>query len=207
MAQFLQTLCQTCESCLNLITLDPGPEQCDECAEEEQRELERERKEEETKKRRENERLRREQLKRSIKMETDSDSSYSDIRPLKFSIRNVKEEFDYFEGTADTVNASVSDIESNGSVDDQEGNVSSTTVAAVTTNTTTTTTGSASFTLTGASTSNHSRTKSPTGPPSEWSVEDVIRFISETDPALAIHAELFRKHVSKIKMILCGKKF
>lgn len=32
MTQFLQTLCRTCESCPNLITLEPGPEQCDNCA-------------------------------------------------------------------------------------------------------------------------------------------------------------------------------
>lgn len=192
MTQFLQTLCQTCGSCMNLITLDPGPEQCDNCAEEERKELQREREEEEAKKRREH-------LKRTIKMESDSDSSYSDLRPLKFSMRNVKEEFEYFEGTADTVNASVSDIESNASNEDQEGNVSSTTVVAVTTNTTTTTTGSASFSLSGgngAHSSNSSRQRPSTRPPNEWTVEDVISFISENDPALAVHAELFRKHVS-----------
>lgn len=32
MTQFLQTLCRTCESCPNLITLEPEPEQCDSCA-------------------------------------------------------------------------------------------------------------------------------------------------------------------------------
>lgn len=32
MSQFLQTLCRTCDSCPNLITLEPGPEQCDSCA-------------------------------------------------------------------------------------------------------------------------------------------------------------------------------
>lgn len=177
---------------MNLITLEPGPEQCDKCAEEERKELQREREAEEAKQRGEH-------LKRTIKMESDSDSSYSDLRPLKFTMQNIKEEFEYFEGTADTVNTSVSDIESNASNEDQEGNVSSTTVLAVTTNTTTTTTGSASFSLSDgndAHSSNDSRQKPTTRPPNEWTVEDVISFISETDPALAIHADLFRKHVS-----------
>lgn len=31
--------------------------------------------------------------------------------------------------------------------------------------------------------------------PSEWSVEDVIQHIAFTDPALGIHADLFRTHV------------
>lgn len=31
MAEFLKTLCTTCRACQNLITLDPGPEQCSEC--------------------------------------------------------------------------------------------------------------------------------------------------------------------------------
>lgn len=39
-------------------------------------------------------------------------------------------------------------------------------------------------------------TPQPKGPPTEWSIEDVIQFIAATDPALAIHADLFRKHVS-----------
>lgn len=31
MAEFLKTLCTTCRACQNLITLDPGPEQCTDC--------------------------------------------------------------------------------------------------------------------------------------------------------------------------------
>lgn len=38
-------------------------------------------------------------------------------------------------------------------------------------------------------------TKAPTH---EWTIEDVIQFIEESDPCLGIHADLFRKHVSKI---------
>jgi hypothetical protein len=30
----------------------------------------------------------------------------------------------------------------------------------------------------------------------QWSIEDVMRYVSETDSALGMHAELFRKHVS-----------
>jgi len=32
--------------------------------------------------------------------------------------------------------------------------------------------------------------------PSEWSIEDVIQHIAFIDPALGVHADLFRKHVS-----------
>lgn len=31
MAEFLKTICTTCHACENLITLDPGPEQCSDC--------------------------------------------------------------------------------------------------------------------------------------------------------------------------------
>lgn len=37
--------------------------------------------------------------------------------------------------------------------------------------------------------------KMPTDP-SDWSIEDVITHISFTDPMLAVHADLFRRHVS-----------
>ncbi|KAL1437713.1 hypothetical protein MTO96_048668 [Rhipicephalus appendiculatus] len=34
----------------------------------------------------------------------------------------------------------------------------------------------------------------PSSPPSEWSIEDVIRYISNLDAALATHSDLFRRH-------------
>lgn len=34
----------------------------------------------------------------------------------------------------------------------------------------------------------------PLSPPSEWSIEDVIRYISSLDAALATHSDLFRRH-------------
>jgi hypothetical protein len=36
----------------------------------------------------------------------------------------------------------------------------------------------------------------PKGQTTDWTIEDVIQFIAITDPTLAIHADLFRKHVS-----------
>lgn len=36
----------------------------------------------------------------------------------------------------------------------------------------------------------------PRGDPAEWTVEEVITHIAATDPALANHADLFRRHVS-----------
>lgn len=37
----------------------------------------------------------------------------------------------------------------------------------------------------------------PRGDPAEWTVEEVITHIAATDPALANHADLFRRHVSE----------
>lgn len=190
MTQFLQVICRTCDSCENLITLDPGPEQCETCAAYEQRELLLEQQQHETKRHKEVERkehFRRDQL----KYETESDSSNSD-RPLKYTIRKVKNEYSY-ENDSELMTIGVSsDVDS---AEDQEESVSSTTVAANTTNTTTTT-GSAYQTNTGLTVPSADTSKLPIGPPQEWSVEGVIKFIADTDPALAVHAELFRKHVS-----------
>lgn len=43
--------------------------------------------------------------------------------------------------------------------------------------------------------------------PSVWSIEDVIQFITTTDPLLGIHADIFRRHVSEQYIFLtlnCG---
>lgn len=42
----------------------------------------------------------------------------------------------------------------------------------------------------------------PRGQTSDWTIEDVIRFIAVQDPALAIHADLFRKHEIDGKALL-----
>lgn len=34
-------------------------------------------------------------------------------------------------------------------------------------------------------------------PTQEWGIEEVIQFIESADPCLGVHADLFRKHVSK----------
>lgn len=36
----------------------------------------------------------------------------------------------------------------------------------------------------------------PKGPANEWTIKEVIQYITATDPALGVHASLFRKHVS-----------
>ena len=38
------------------------------------------------------------------------------------------------------------------------------------------------------------------GLPMDWSIEEVIQFIATNDPVLAIHADLFRKHVSNFEI-------
>lgn len=46
----------------------------------------------------------------------------------------------------------------------------------------------------------------PSKNPSSWSIEEVMQFVRDADPtALAPHAELFRKHVSKL--LLKSHKF
>lgn len=189
MTQFLQTICRTCQSCENLITLDPGPEQCEKCAAEEEKETLREKKEEIER----NEKSCRDQLKKTIKYETESDSSNSD-RPLKYTIKKVKNEY-AFENDNDNELMTIDDASDVESTEEQEENVSSTTAAAITTNTTTTT-ASVSLSIAGSATRSTSASKLPVGSPQEWTVEGVIKFIADTDPALAVHAELFRKHVS-----------
>lgn len=129
-------------------------------------------------------------LKKTLKYETESDSSNSD-RPLKYTIKKVKNEY-AFENDNELMG--VSDIDSIEEQDDEI--VTSTTAAAANTTTTTTTTGSASIAFTGPATPTSEKAKLPAGPPQEWSVEGVIKFIADTDPALAVHAEIFRKHVS-----------
>lgn len=38
----------------------------------------------------------------------------------------------------------------------------------------------------------------PKGPANEWTIKEVIQYITATDPALGVHASLFRKHVSNL---------
>lgn len=40
----------------------------------------------------------------------------------------------------------------------------------------------------------------PKGQPADWTIEEVIQYITATDPALAIYADLFRTHVSQLKL-------
>lgn len=42
--------------------------------------------------------------------------------------------------------------------------------------------------------------KSPSNDPADWSVDEVMNYLISVDPALNIHAELFRKHVSLIPL-------
>lgn len=216
MAQFLQTLCQTCGSCLRLITLDPGPEQCDDCAAEEAKELQRERDEETKRQRIKEAQLHAEQLDR-IKRELDKTNAiwtkFKNFLNFIYILvnRDAHVEYDFDEDDDvvedaiendddDDAFAGVSDIESSTSNFDQEENVSSTVAAiqaATATSTSTISISSSSNTNNiPACLPNEMKTTKSTSP-NEWSVEDVIEFIAETDPALSIHAELFRKHVSR----------
>ena len=45
--------------------------------------------------------------------------------------------------------------------------------------------------------------KSPSSDPADWSVDEVMNYLISVDPALRIHAELFRKHVSQVEQFGC----
>lgn len=51
-------------------------------------------------------------------------------------------------------------------------------------------------TATGQQSPTSQNAQQPKVSPSEWNIEEVIQFIAATDPGLAVHADLFRKHVS-----------
>ncbi|KAJ6636818.1 Polycomb protein Scm [Pseudolycoriella hygida] len=119
MAEFLKTLCTTCGACQNLITLDPGPEQCSDCEGQ--------------------------STKRAMKM---TDNVVSPPSPKRDRPTILTEE------TNDTPKPA----SSNGT------NWSSESV------------------------------RQPTGPPADWGIEEVIQYITATDPALRVYAELFRTH-------------
>ena len=38
--------------------------------------------------------------------------------------------------------------------------------------------------------------------PAEWSIDDVMRYLSSIDSALNVHAQLFHKHVSQVQQII-----
>lgn len=190
MTQYLETLCRTCECCENLISLEPGPEQCEKCLadEEKQEKLEKEAQEKTELKQT------RLSLKRTMKPEPEGDLLSSNSKLAKRPKKVKQEEEVDIEDIQDDVSDERNDDDAIDSNDDgQEGSVSSTTTVPVIT--TTTTTVSPSDTQTSSSDA-IAKQKTPQGPASEWSIEDVIQYISSTDPALAVHAELFRKHVS-----------
>lgn len=53
-----------------------------------------------------------------------------------------------------------------------------------------------------SSTTSDHRPHKPTGDPSDWSIDNVINHICDTDPALAPHTEAFRKHEIDGKALL-----
>lgn len=120
MAEFLKTLCTSCRACQNLITLDPGPEQCSDC---------------ET-----------QNTKRTMKMNDTVSSPPSPKRDRPS------------QSTADTSETTPTAASSNGTNWSPES------------------------------------VRTPTGPPAEWGIEEVIQYITATDPALKVYADLFRSH-------------
>lgn len=95
MSQFLRTISKTCEACPNLITLEPGPEQCDKCLKMEQKETEdqerRERDKEQRKRDKIKERQRQDVEKKRQKRLENADASFERKRAMK---RRASGDFD-----------------------------------------------------------------------------------------------------------------
>ncbi|XP_055695482.1 polycomb protein Scm [Lutzomyia longipalpis] len=140
MAEFLETLCTTVKSCNNLITLDPGPDNCPNCAS---------------------------PPKRPVETETVAPGPISPKR------KRVAEQ-----ETATSTTTNDSPIPSSS-------------------------TGTSSSPCPVVNQQNPSGSpQMPTSSPSEWTIEEVIDYIAITDSALAIHADLFRKHEIDGKALL-----
>lgn len=229
--EFLKTICEACDACTNLITLEPGPDKCDNCCKQEQ--LQNDKKEE-------------------IKVETDTERPAQDAKkvlqeePKQSDIKEAKEGALDTKPTykrrrpSDTETSSPSPSSSSSSTSSTSSNEPlakvqrksvdgpvSTTSRNSQPQTVTTTSGRLTEARGGAHTfrmndehvdifiipilaiSRPSLTPTkekpspskptapmPKGPANEWTIEEVIQYITATDPALGIHADLFRKHVS-----------
>ncbi|GAB0097361.1 Polycomb protein Scm [Sergentomyia squamirostris] len=132
MVEFLETLCSTVKSCPNLITLEPGPENCSNCAPPAKR------------------------------------PSETDTVPPGPTSPKRKRVAEQETATSTTTNDSPVPSSSTG-------------------------TSSSPCTVVNQQSSAGSP-QMPTSSPSEWTIEEVIDYIAITDPALATHADLFRKH-------------
>lgn len=142
LADFIEQMCSVCIACPRLITLEPGPEICDQCA------------------------TAQSSQKRQIKLETNPV-----VSPKRKPIPEQE--------TATSTTPSESPPVPSSSTGNPSTPVS---------------------TATGQTTP--PPYIQPKGQPSEWSIEEVIQFIAITDPALAIHADLFRKHEIDGKALL-----
>lgn len=255
MSHFLQTLCKTCEACQNLITLEPGPDQCDICQKEEQKQQQLEKEEEEKQIRQRNEEAlkklnelqkiqaeeERKRLEKQKKYEENQRKLEQQQQIQKPETRTATKrsmEPDTNAPKSKVCRNSVvkkpeskpvaMDVEDDDTVDKKQGlkqkktealslpnqptdklPMTSATVSLTSSASTAATPStieqepkaatvatSSSSTPSIQTSQKQSQQQLPKGPPSEWSIEDVIHFIASTDPALAVHAELFRKHVS-----------
>lgn len=222
MSRFLRQVCETCGACPNLITTEAGPDQCKRCegeeeerrAFEEKREREKQQKLdlehqrhqqeqqelEEKKKLKDQENVRsKRSRKRARALDSESDTSSSSSKrtqepeiaagiPLTTSIitstvatatitttTSISSEFQYICSTSLTLSLNgiffffyfiVSNANPSHAIESSE-----------------------------TRSNLQSNKKIPKGSASEWGIEEVIQFITVTDPALAIYADLFRKHV------------
>lgn len=161
MTEFLETLCAACKTCSNYITLEPGPEQCDNCM------------------------VHSPPLKRPIKSEKNIKSEIIDSAtpPKKVSTIITEKET----ATSTTSNELLESIPSS-----PQQSVAATTSSIINTSNISNNTSILEEPVAAIT----NTCKIPKTPTTDWSIEDVIQFIAITDPVLAIHADLFRKHVS-----------
>uniref|UniRef100_A0A336LUA6 CSON000087 protein n=1 Tax=Culicoides sonorensis TaxID=179676 RepID=A0A336LUA6_CULSO len=175
--EFLVTLCSTCRACKNLITLDPGPDACENCMST--------------------------SLKRTIKQEPGSPSPVS---PKRRSMDVTSDENKHSVPTSTTSNVlEVKPEAVTSTVTTTNRTPQTPPVATVAPEQSQPTQQQAQQHQMNHNTSSvslmqqqqqHTSITLPIlrAPTTEWGIEDVINFISTTDPSLSIHAELFRRH-------------
>lgn len=223
LVQYYQSICTACKACPYLVTLEAGPEQCDNCIKHEQKEneeQERIRADEqmrETKKQRTEEKRQEKRQAEKAKQEAAAAAKKQQEKEAEEERRRVLKRPSTTDFDSESSLSSTSSKASRKSSDDELLSP----IAVGADITTTSTPGilngknllrigtyyvslsisvSSSHNSAKLNASNNQRTqpqtKTPKKPTIEWSIEEVIQYITETDSALAIHADLFRKHVN-----------
>ncbi|XP_063696427.1 polycomb protein Scm isoform X2 [Culicoides brevitarsis] len=160
--EFLVTLCSTCRACKNLITLEPGPDACENCSSS--------------------------SMKRAIKQEPSSP-----VSPKRRSVEVASDERRSMAPTSTTNNTPM-EVKTEAVTSTTNRTPQTPPVATVAPEQSQPTQQQAQQSTPVIPQQTIMSPPSLRAPITEWGIEDVITYISATDPSLSIHAELFRRH-------------